>query len=95
MDKTILTLLDDIDDALGMLWVQMYQLGHIHFQRDIEEVAELFMYTNDTPLGQEAVERAHRVFERVHDEYTPEIQKRIGHQLVRCPYCEQEDKRHV
>ena len=35
----------------------------------------------------EVVRRSHELFERVHAEYTVEIQKRLGHRLVRCPHC--------
>ena len=91
MTITTETMIERVDDHLGILWFQMHQAGHRRFQEEIEEVADLSMYPSAGRPGAEEVEKAHDLFERVHAEYTPEIQKRIGHQLVRCPHCEKEE----
>ncbi len=85
-------LIGQMDDALAVLWYQMSQIGNTCLQREIEEVAERFMFPGDTPAGAQDMERAHDLFRRVHAEYTPEIQRRTGQRLVLCPHCAGEEE---
>ncbi len=91
MTTTSRTMIDQVDDHLAMLWFQMSQVGNDRFQREIEEVADRFMFPGDMPTGHRDIEKAHDLFQRVHAEYTEDIQRRIGHKLVRCPHCEREE----
>ena len=91
MTKTDRTMIERVDDRLGMLWFQMDQVGHEGFRREIEEVAERFMFPGDTPTGARDIEQAHDLFQRVHARYTEEIQRRWGQRLVRCPHCPEKE----
>ena len=94
MTETSATLVDLVDEGLAMLWYQVDRAGDHQLRREIEEVAERFMFPGDTPVGTGDVERAHEVFRRVHAKYTQEVQARLGLRLVRCPHCRgEEDKK--
>ena len=86
MAKTSVAMIEEMDEALAMLWYQVDRIGNRGLREEIEEVADGFM----TP-GEGDVERAHRVFRRAHEQYTPETQVRFGLRLVRCPHCEREE----
>lgn len=79
-------MLHQVEEALASLWLQMSQVGHTRFQEDIEEVSDECFDSRRAP-HEEAVRRSHDLFERVHAEYTEEIQKQIGHKLPPCPHC--------
>ena len=86
MAKTSPTMIEEMDEALAMLWYQVDRFGDYDLREEIEEVADGFI----TP-GQGDVERAHGVFRRVHAEYPPPVQARFGVRLVGCPHCREED----
>ena len=86
MAKTSATMIEEMDEALAMLWYQVDRIGNRGLREEIEEVADGFM----TP-GEGDVERAHDVFRRVHTECSPEVQARFGLRLVRCPHCTGEE----
>ena len=79
-------MLHQVEEALASLWLCMARVGHTRFQEEIEEVSDECFDSRRAPHG-EAVRRSHDLFERVHAEYTEEIQKRIGHKLPPCPHC--------
>ncbi len=86
MAKKSATMIAEMDEALAMLWYQVDRIGNHGLREEIEEVADGFM----TPGGGD-VRKAHRVFRRVHEKYTPDVQARFGLRLVRCPHCEREE----
>ena len=87
MTTTTDTMLDQVEERLAMLWFQMDRIGNSRFQEEIERVSDVFPVPEDSPFTLRVVRQAHDLFERVHAEYVPEIQSRIGHQLVGCPHC--------
>ena len=87
MTTTTLLLIDQIEEALAMLWFQMDHIGNTRFQEEIEEVSDAFPATEDGPSALSIVRRAHDLFQRVHAFYSPRTQKRTGHTLVKCPHC--------
>ena len=91
MTETSPTLADLVDERLAMLWYQVDRVGDHDLRREMEEVADRFMFPGDTPVGTGDVERAHEVFRRVHAKYTQEIQTRLGLRLVRSPHCRGEE----
>ena len=94
MTETSPTLVDLVDEGLAMLWYQVDRAGDHQLRREIEEVADRFMFPGGTPIDNKDIERAHDLFRRVHSKYTPEIQARFGLRLVRCPHCRgEEDKK--
>ena len=94
MTETSATLVDLVDEGLAMLWYQVDRAGDHQLRREIEEVAERFMFPGGMPNNDKDIERAHEVFQRVHAKYTQEVQARLGIRLVRCPHCRgEEDKK--
>ena len=91
MTETSPTLGDLMDERLAMLWYQVDRIGDHGLRREIEEVADRFMFPGDTPIGAGDVEKAHEVFQRVQAKYTQEVQSRLGVRLVRCPHCREEE----
>ena len=87
MTKTKSEMTDRMDERLAMLWYQVDRIGDCELREEIEEVSDRFMYPGDAHIGVENVERAHQVFKRVHERYTPAIQARLGLRLVACPNC--------
>ena len=86
MKTGIESVVDQFEEALASLWCEMYRTGDRRFLEEIEEVSDECFDSRRAPLH-EVVRRSHELFERVHAEYTVEIQKQIGHRLVRCPHC--------
>ena len=91
MTETSATLVDLVDEGLAMLWYQVDRAGDRELRREIEEVAERFMFPGGMPINDKDIERAHEVFRRVHAKYTQEVQARLGIRLVRCPHCRGEE----
>ena len=91
MTETSPTLAGLVDERLAMLWYQVDRAGDRGLRREIEEVADRFMFPGDTPIGDEDLEKAHEVFQRVQAKYTQEVQARLGVRLVRCPHCREEE----
>lgn len=91
MTETSSDLTGVMDDRLAMLWYQLDRAGNYDLRRDVEEVADRFMFPGHTPIGSGDVGRAHEVFRRVHARYTPESQARLGVRLVQCPHCPDEE----
>ena len=91
MTETSPTLADLMDERLAMLWYQVDRVGDHGVRREIEEVADRFMDPGDTPIGDEDLEKAHSLFQRVQAKYTQEVQARLGVRLVRCPHCREEE----
>ena len=91
MTETSATLVDLVDERLAMLWYQVDRVGDRGLRSEIEEVADRFMFPGDTPVGDKDIESAHDLFRRVHSNYTPEIQARLGLRFVRCPHCLREE----
>ena len=95
MTETSPTLVDMVDERLAMLWYQVDRIGDHGLRREIEDVADRFMFPGDTPIGDEDIEGAHELFRRLHTKYTPDVQARLGLRLVRCPHCRgEEDNKH-
>ena len=86
MKTGIKSVVDQFEEALASFWCEMYRIGDRRFQEETEEVSDECFDSRRAPLH-EVVRRSHELFERVHAEYTVEIQKRLGHRLVRCPHC--------
>ena len=86
MSKTSPTMIEEMDEALAMLWYQVDRFGDYDLREEIEEVADGFMAP-----GEGDVERAHRAFRRAHEQYTPATQARFGVRQVGCPHCREED----
>ena len=82
MTKTTSEMTDRMDEGLAMLWYQVDRIGDHELREEIEEVSDRFMYSGDVHIGVEDVERAHQVFRRVHEKYTPAVQARFGLLLV-------------
>ena len=80
-----------MDERLAMLWYQVDWVGDRDLRREIEDVAERFMFPGGTPVGEKDIERAHEVFRRIHAKYIQEVQARFGLRLVRCPHCLREE----
>ncbi len=91
MTETSPTLAGLVDERLAMLWYQVDRAGDRGLRREIEEVADRFMFPGDTAINDKDIENAHEVFRRVHAKYTQEIQTRLGLRLVRCPHCRGEE----
>ena len=95
MTETSPTLVELVDERLAMLWYQVDRVGDHDLRREVEEVADRFMFPGDTPIGAGDLEKAHEVFRRLHTKYTPDVQARLGLRLVRCPHCPGgEDNKH-
>ena len=91
MTETSPTLAGLMDERLAMLWYQVDRVGDHGLRREIEEVADRFMVPGDTPIGDEDLEKAHSLFQRVQVKYTQEVQARLGVRFVRCPHCRKEE----
>ena len=87
MTTTTLTMVERVEEALAQLWLQLDHIGNSRFQEEIEEVSHAFPVPEGSPSALRVIRQAHDLFERVHTEYVPEIQSRIGHQGVGCPHC--------
>ena len=74
-----------------MLWYQVDRVGDRDLRKEIEEVADRFMFPGDAPIGSGDVEKAHEVFRRAHAKYAPEMQARLGLRGVCCPHCREEE----
>ena len=90
MKTGIKSVVDQFEEDVATLWLQMSQVGHTRFQEEIEVVSDECFDSRRAPLH-EVARRSHELFERVHAEYTVEIQKRLGHRLVRCPHCKEKE----
>ena len=91
MTDTSSTLTGSMDTGLAMLWYQVDCVGDHGLRREIEEVADRFMFPGDTPIGDEDIDQAHELFRRVQAKYIQEIQARLGVRLIRCPHCRGEE----
>ena len=86
MTRASPSIVQSMDEALSMLWYQVDRIGNRGLREEIEEAADGFMVP-----GEGDIERAHGVFRRVHAEYGPETQARMGVRLVQCPHCPEEE----
>ena len=86
MKTGIESVVDQFEEDVATLWCEMHRTGDRRFLEEIEVVSDECFDSRRAPLH-EVVRRSHELFERVHAEYTVEIQKRLGHRLVRCPHC--------
>ena len=87
MTTTTQPLIDQVEEALAMLWFHMDHIGNARFQEEIEEVSDAFPEPEGSASARSIVRRAHDLFQRVHAFYSPRTQRRTGHTLVRCPHC--------
>ena len=84
--------IEEVDDALGIMWFEADQQGDGSLRAEIERVAQPF-YRPLAPSGmiRETVERAHDLFERVRDEYLERAGPSVSGELVACPHCREEE----
>ena len=87
MTTMTLTMIDRVEEALAQLWFQMDHIGNSRFQEEIERVSDCFPVPEGSPSARRVIQQAHDLFQRVHSAYTPMVQRRTGHPLVRCPHC--------
>ena len=87
MTKTTSEMTNRMDERLAMLWYQVDRVGDRGLREEIEEVSDRFIYPGDADIGVEDIEKAHRVFRRVHEKYAPKAQARFALRLVTCPHC--------
>ena len=71
MTETSPTLVDMVDERLAMLWYQVDRIGDHGLRREIEDVADRFMFPGDTPIGDEDIEGAHELFQSGSTPNTP------------------------
>ena len=87
MTTTTLPMIDRVEDALAQLWFQMDHIGNSRFQEEIERVSDCFPVPEGSVAALRTIRQAHDLIQRVQSAYTPMVQRRTGHPLVRCPHC--------
>ena len=50
-------------------------------------MSDCFPVPEGSIIARHTIQQAHNLIQRVHSAYTPMVQSRTGHSLVRCPHC--------